>query len=81
MFPKKKAEDSKAYSFLPEHACVRTLSKENDFGHLELLETFRVCAKQGPVAIDMYHPNERGHKCAAEALADQVQRMRPMARN
>ena len=81
LFRKKKAEEFEDYSFLSEHAYVRTLSEENKFVHLDLLETFRACAKEGSVAIDVYHPNERGHRCAAEALADQVERMRLMVRN
>jgi hypothetical protein len=75
MFRKKKAEDLEGYSFLSEHAYVRTLSEENDFVHLDLLQTFRACAKEGPVAIDVYHPNERGHRCAAKALATRIEGM------
>ena len=81
LFRKKKAEDFEGYSFLSEHAYVRALSGKNDFVHLDLLETFRACAKEGSVAIDVYHPNEHGHRCAAEALARQVERMRVMVRN
>jgi lysophospholipase L1-like esterase len=81
LFRKKKAEDFEGYSFQSEHAYVRTLSEKNRFVHLDLLETFRACAKEGPVAIDVYHPNEHGHRCAAETLAKQVERMRLMVRN
>src|SRR5215470_3389430 len=76
LFPQKKAENFAAYSYLPEHAYVRALSEENQFIHLDLLETFRACAEEGPVAIDIYHPNERGHRCAAVALAEQIERLR-----
>jgi lysophospholipase L1-like esterase len=75
LFRKKKAEDFDGYSFLSEHAYVRALSEQNELVHLDLLETFRACAKEGPVATDVYHPNERGHRCAAEALALQVENM------
>jgi hypothetical protein len=51
------------------------LSEANHFAHLDLLETFRACAKGGPVATDVCHPNEGGHRCAAEAIADAVGRM------
>lgn len=81
LFRKKKAEDFEGYSFQSEHAYVRTLSEKNSFVHLDLLETFQACAKEGPVAIDVYHPNEHGHRCAAETLAKQVERMRLMVRN
>jgi lysophospholipase L1-like esterase len=81
LFPRKKAEVFEEYSYLPEHAYVRRLSEENAFTHLDLLETFRACAKGGPVAIDIYHPNERGHRCAAEALAAQIERIRPVLRS
>jgi lysophospholipase L1-like esterase len=81
LFRKRKAEDFEGYSFQSEHAYVRTLAEENNFVHLDLLETFRACAKEGPVAIDVYHPNEHGHRCAAETLARQVERMRLMGRN
>lgn len=81
LFRKKKAEDFEGYSFQSEHAYVRTLSERNKFVHLELLETFQACAKEGPVAIDVYHPNEHGHRCAAERLAKEVERMRLMVRN
>ena len=77
LFPRKKTEDFQGYPYLSEHAYVRSLSQENAFINLDLLETFRACAKDGPVAIDIYHPNERGHRCAAAALAEQIQRMRP----
>ena len=76
LFRKKKAERFEGYSFQSEHAYVRTLSEENGFLHLDLLETFRVCVREGSVAIDVYHPNARGHRCAAEALAKQIERMR-----
>src|SRR5262249_11792310 len=47
LFRKRKAEDFQGYSFLSEHAYVRALSEENGFAHLDLLETFRACAKEG----------------------------------
>ena len=75
LFRGKKAEDFEGYAFLEEHAYVRGLSEQTHFAHLDLLETFRACAKGGPVAVDLYHPNERGHRCAAEALATEVGRM------
>jgi hypothetical protein len=81
LFRKRKAEDFEGYAFLAEHAYVGALAERNAFVHLDLLETFRACAEEGPVAIDVYHPNERGHRCAAEALAKEIERMRPMARN
>jgi lysophospholipase L1-like esterase len=81
LFRKKKAEDFEGYSFQSEHAYVRTLSEENSFVHLDLLAAFQACAKEGPVAIDVYHPNEHGHRCAAETLARQVERMHQMVRN
>jgi lysophospholipase L1-like esterase len=80
LFRRKKAEDFEGYAFRSEHAYVRTLSEQNGFVHLDLLERFQACAKEGPVAMDAYHPNERGHRCAAEALARQVEEMRPMVR-
>jgi hypothetical protein len=78
LFRRKKTEDFRGYAFLSEHAYVRTLSEANDFVYLDLLEAFRACAREGPVASDVYHPNERGHRCAAEALAEQVDRVRLM---
>ena len=81
LFRRKKSEDFGGYAFLPEHAYVRALSEANDFVYLDLLETFRACARGGPVARDVYHPNERGHRCAAEALAEQVERVRLMVRS
>jgi len=80
LFRKKKAEDFEGYSFQSEHAYVRTLSEKNGFVHLDLLETFQACAKEGPVAMDVYHPNEHGHRCAAQTLAKQVEQMRSMVR-
>jgi lysophospholipase L1-like esterase len=76
MFRKRKAEDFEGYAFLADHEYVRALSEEHHFDHLDLLETFRACAKEGPVAIDIFHPNERGHRCAAEAIAEAVNRAR-----
>jgi len=79
MFRKQKAENFDGYSFMAEHAYVRSLSEENHFDHVDLLEAFRACVKGGSVAIDLYHPNERGHRCAAEALAVEVVRLRALA--
>ena len=81
LFPRKQAEAFEAYPYSSEHAYVRRLSEENGFVHLDLLEAFRACAEGGPVAIDIYHPNERGHRCAAGALAEQIERLRPPVRS
>jgi len=81
LFRKKKAEDFQGYAFESEHVYVRALSEANGFVHLDLLETFRACAEEGPVAIDVYHPNERGHRCAAKTLAEQVERARSMPKS
>jgi hypothetical protein len=81
LFRGKKAEDFEGYAFLSEHAYVRALSEEGHFVHLDLLETFRACVKGGPVAVDVYHPNERGHRCAAEALATEVEHLRATIRS
>jgi lysophospholipase L1-like esterase len=81
MFRRQKAENFESYSYMAEHAYVRALSEENHFDHLDLLEAFRACVKAGPVAIDVYHPNERGHRCAAEALAAEIDRLIPTARS
>ena len=75
LFRGKKAETFEGYAFASEHAYVRELSEENHFAHLDLLEAFRACVKEGPIAIDVYHPNERGHRCTAKAIADEVGRM------
>jgi lysophospholipase L1-like esterase len=75
LFRRKKAETFEEYAFQSEHAFVRALSERSGFVYLDLLEAFRACAKEGPVAVDVYHPNERGHRCAADALSRQVEQL------
>lgn len=36
---------------------------------LDLRPAFQRCARDGEIALDTLHPNVRGHRCAAQALA------------
>jgi len=72
VFPRLDALDP--YPFRQDHALVRSRTVSEGFGFEDLLPAFLACSRtgEGPVGFDAFHPTERGHDCAAAALADQV---------
>jgi lysophospholipase L1-like esterase len=65
--------------FPRQHDFVRGLAETNGFDLLDLRDTFRRCrtvAPEIPIATDTWHPSAYGHRCAAEAMASTVVRMR-----
>ncbi len=55
----------------PEHReHVAKLAERHGFAHLDLTDAFERCARDGGrLAFDRYHPNARGHRCAAAAVS------------
>jgi hypothetical protein len=53
---------------------VRTRAADHGFAFADLLPAFLACSRtgDGPVGFDAFHPTERGHECAAAALAERV---------
>ncbi len=63
------------YKHADQHAWVAAEAGKYGFHLLDLLTTMSKCRDaNAPESInaDNYHPNERGHRCAAEAMASQV---------
>jgi hypothetical protein len=62
------------YPFRADHALVRSRAVRHGFSFEDLLPAFLACAHggDGPVGFDAFHPTERGHDCAARALADEI---------
>jgi len=75
VFPRLDALDP--YPFEEDHRRVRASATHHRFAYLDLLPAFLACSRggDGPVGFDAFHPTERGHDCAAEALAEQVRGM------
>ncbi len=59
------------YRFSAEHDFVEDLAAPTKLQVVDLLEPFRACT--GTLSRDRYHPNENGHRCAANALADAIE--------
>jgi len=62
------------YRFGAQHAFVRELAEKNGFHLLDLLEPYARCrnASPEPISVDSFHPSAYGHRCAAQALADEI---------
>lgn len=67
-------DDLEGDRHLPEHRWVEELSARHGFHHLDLLETFRRCARlsEDPAAIDEVHPSYVGHYCAGHETARHI---------
>jgi hypothetical protein len=52
-----------------EYRIIAGYSAANGFHHLDLRDTFAACREGGEIALDDLHPNQRGHGCAAIAIA------------
>jgi lysophospholipase L1-like esterase len=62
------------YRFAEQHAFVRDLAQKNGFYLADLLEPYARCraASPEPISVDSFHPSAYGHRCAAQALADEI---------
>jgi lysophospholipase L1-like esterase len=62
------------YRFRGQHAYAKRLSAQHGFRCIDLLGAFQQCRQAGgePVELDNFHPSAAGHRCAAEALADEI---------
>ncbi|MEP7010417.1 MAG: SGNH/GDSL hydrolase family protein [Acidobacteriota bacterium] len=63
-----------AYPLGEQHAYAKRLADQHHFYYLDLIDPFQACrdASPDPIEEDNFHPNARGHRCAAEALAGKV---------
>ena len=63
------------YKHADQHAWVKAETEKYGFHLLDLLSPMSECrdkAAPEPINVDNYHPNERGHRCAAEAMAGEI---------
>ena len=62
---------TKGYEYQAEHASAARDARRNGFEVLDLLGPMRNCRKtmRKRIQVDSFHPNEVGHRCAAEAMA------------
>ena len=63
-----------AYPLGDQHAYAKDLAEKHKFHYLDLIDPLQACrdASPEPIEVDNFHPNARGHACAAEALAGKV---------
>ncbi len=58
------------YGFSTEHQWIRQIATREKIDFFDLLDSMRNSSPDGdPIAGDVYHPNELGHRCIGEALA------------
>lgn len=57
------------------HREVAALGARGGWPTIDLLPAFRRARTQGPLFVDLWHPNARGHSVAAEALAQALARL------
>ena len=56
------------YAYRGEHELAARRARAAGFAVVDLLPVMERCAARGVIRIESFHPNERGHRCAAEAL-------------
>lgn len=68
--------DLKDYRFLAEHQRIAKIVEEEKMLVLDLLAPFRDCAAKSSerLSFEAYHPTEAGNACAANAMADFIER-------
>ena len=63
-----------SYAFHDDHSFIREIAMEQDFLFLDLLPAYTACAKETKKPLnqkkDKFHPNIRGHTCAANAITE-----------
>ena len=72
------------YRFGAQHAFVRGLAQQDGFYLVDLLPPYARCraASPEPISVDTFHPSAYGHRCAAQALAEEIlTEIRPRARS
>lgn len=69
-------EWTSGYAWLGVHQQLRDLAEGNDLGFLDLRAPL-TSEPQASVTFDFWHPNARGHRIIAEALAEWVRRNPP----
>lgn len=64
-------------NYAQRHDDLDRLSTDLGFSHLDLRDPFRICRieRRRYMGLDLYHPTAAGHRCAAEAMAAEVERM------
>ncbi len=60
-----------AYPWQDLHDAIERLSEENGLAYLDFAESFRGRDSE-EFALDLWHPNARGHEAMARALADRL---------
>lgn len=60
------------YPFVREHINIKNYAIDNGFPYLDLLPSLQECSKTEIVYIDIYHPSENGHICAAKVTASYI---------
>lgn len=62
------------YAYRAEHEFARREASRHGFRFLDLLEPLRHCHRfaRQPLHLDSFHPNALGHRCAAQAMADEI---------
>jgi lysophospholipase L1-like esterase len=61
------------YAYRPEHELAARRARRQGFAVVDLLPAMERCrAAVGSLRVESFHPNARGHRCAAEALAEPV---------
>ena len=60
-------------------AMVKQIAHREGFHFLDLANSMTACAASGPISEDSIHPNEAGHRCAGEAIAEYAERQRLVA--
>ncbi len=63
-----------AYPLGDQHAYAKGLADQHKFHYLDLIVPFQACrdASPEPIEVDNFHPNARGHRCAAEAMVGKI---------
>lgn len=71
------------YGYRDHHEFVAGLARENGFRLLDLLRSFQACkaVASGPLGADNFHPTAHGHRCAAEAMAEEILASRRAAKD
>ena len=68
-FPRLKGADEDDGALFAD---VERMSASAGFHFLDLSPHFAACAREAEIALDSFHPNARGHRCAGEAIARRI---------
>jgi len=72
VFPHFTDRTFKNYAFGEQHEFIRGITDERGLLLLDLLPAYKACLKETsqPLHRDNFHPNARGHTCAADAITE-----------